>query len=572
MSAKILAAVLALTSAGLIHAAGDPAPTKAGGKRPALAQALRDNSEDVLGRTVFQSLLGEFALQRGDLELGVTAWADLARRTRDPKVLARATEVAAFARQYELALELVQAWLQVEPESTKAKQSLSSLLVLTNRLDDLAPQIAKLLDEDKTNLPGNLLHLNRMLARHTDKKAVQRLVDRVAQPYASVPEAHLAMAQAAISASDEARALNETAQALQLRPEWEAAVLLQAQLLARQSPTSAIVSLDAFVQRHPDARDARLSLARLLISDKRYPESRIHFERLLKEAPDSPEVIYPAAMLALQQGDTQTGRRLLEKLLNSDFPDKSTLHFFIGQIEDEQHKTDGALAHYQQVTVGDQYIAARSRAAQLLQQQGKVAEARALLQDTKSNSPSEKAHLLLAESQLLRETGQGKEALVLLERALVDQPDNVELLYEAALLAERQGRPDLLESRLRHLLRLRPDHPHALNALGYSWAERSINLGEAEILIGKALKLTPEDPFIMDSLGWVYFRQGRLPEALATLEKAYAQRADPEIAAHLGEVLWSLNRQGEARRLLQAAAKQHPDNQVLGDIIKKLLP
>lgn len=571
MSARILAAALALALTGPLHAAGD-APAKAAGKRPALAQALRDSSEDVLGRTVFQSLLGEFALQRGDLELGVTAWADLAKRTRDPKVLARATEVAAFARQYELALELVQAWLQVEPESTKAKQTLSSLLVLANRLDDLAPQIAKLLDEDKANLAGNLLHLNRMLARHSDKKAVQRLVDRVARPYASVPEAHLAMAQAAIGAADEARALDEAAQALQLRPDWEAAALLQAQLLARQNPATAIVALDAFVRLHPGARDARLSLARLLITDKRYPEARGHFDRLLKEVPDSPEVIYPAAMLALQQGDSDTGRQLLEKLLNSDFPDKSTLHFFIGQLDDEQRKPDSALAHYQQVTVGDQYIAARARAAQILQQQGKLAEARALLQNTQGNSPSEKSHLLLAESQLLREAGQNKEALALLERALIDQPNDIELLYEAALLAERQGQPEVLESRLRHLLRLRPDHPHALNALGYSWAERSINLGEAEILIGKALKLTPEDPFIMDSLGWVYFRQGRLPEALSTLEKAYALRADPEIAAHLGEVLWSLNRQAEARRLLQAAAKQHPDNQVLADIIKKLLP
>jgi len=572
MSAKLIAAALALASAGLLHAAGDAAPPKAGGKRPAIAQSLRDNSEDVLGRTVFQSLLGEFALQRGDIELGVTAWADLAKRTRDPKVLARATEVAAFARQYELALELVQAWLQVEPESTKAKQMLSSLLVLANRLDDLAPQIAKLLEEDKGNLAGNLLQLNRMLARHTDKQAVQHLIDRVASPYTSLPEAHFAMAQAAIGANDERRALAEATQAQQLRPDWEGAVLLRAQLLTRQSNGQAIELLDEFVRQHPAARDARLGLARLLISDKRYGEAREHFGRLLKELPNSPEVLYPAAMLALQQGDAGTGRGLLEKLLNSEFPDKSALHFFIGQIDDEQRRLDSALTHYRQVSTGDQYIAARSRAAQILLQQGKLDEARSLLHQTKGSSASEKTHLLLAEAQLLREAGRQAEALGLLDEVLLQQPDNIELLYETALLAERLGQPALLERRLQHLLRLRPDHPHALNALGYSLAERNTRLGEAEALIGKALQLTPDDPFIMDSLGWVYFRQGRLPEALDALEKAYGLRADPEIAAHLGEVLWAMQRPGDARRLLHEAARQHPDNDVLKATIQKLLP
>ena len=147
--------------------------------------------------------------------MGVSAWADLARRTRDPEVIARAAEVAAATRQYELALELTALWLQVEPESTKARQTESTLLLLANRLDDLAPQLASLLEQDKANIAGNLMHLNRMLGRHSDKKAVQRLIDRVATPYGNLPEAHFAMGLAAANADDLMHAQGEFQKALQ---------------------------------------------------------------------------------------------------------------------------------------------------------------------------------------------------------------------------------------------------------------------------------------------------------------------------------------------------------------------
>lgn len=571
MQPKLIVAALTfalgLTHSGLSLAAGET-PTKATGKR-ADTQAA---SENLLARTVFQSLLGEFALQRGDIKLGVDAWSDLAVRTRDPKVLARATEVAGQARQYDRALELLNIWLEVEPDSAKAKQTQSSLLLMADRIDDLAPQLASVLEQDKPNLAANLLQLNRIVARHADKKAAQALIDRVAAPYDTMPEAHFAMAQAAANAGDNLRALAETEKALLLRPDWETAALARAQLQARQSNLTAIDSLTDFVDRNPGARDARLALARLLINEKQYKESRQHFERLIKDNPDNPEVIYPVAMLALQQGDTSTGRSQLEKLLTTDYPDKSTVHFFLGQLEQEQKKPEAALQHYRQVTAGDQYIPARSRAAQILLQQGKPDEARELLRSTRTSNSTEQTQLILAESQLLREAGRLNDAYITLASALTSQPDNLELLYEAALTAERIGKPEILETHLKHLLNLKPDHAHALNALGYSLAERNIRLPEARELIAKALSLMPEDPFIMDSLGWVLFRQGELEEALKTLEKAYGIKADPEIAAHLGEVLWAMERKDDARRVLKDAAKAFPDNAVIKGAIQKLQP
>lgn len=571
MQPKRIAAALTL-ALGLTHwgyglAAGDPA-TKPSGKRPITHAA----SEDLLARTVFQALLGEFALRRGDAKLSSDAWADLAQRTRDPKVLARATEVASLARQYDRALELTKLWLEAEPDSVKAKQAQSSLLIQNNRIDDLAPQMSALLAQDKSNVGNNLLHLNRILGKISDKKAVQSLVDRVATPYDNLPEAHFAMAQAAANAGDNLRALNEAEKALQLRPDWEIAAIARAQLQARQSAQTAIDSLTNFVDSNPAARDARLALARLLISEKRYDDARGHFDRLLKENPDNPDVIYPVAMLALQHGDTTTGRTQLEHLLETDFPDKSTIHFFLGQLDQEQKKPQDALEHYRQVTTGEQYIPARSRTAQILIQQGKIDDAREVLHDTHSNSNADRTQLILTESQLLREANRQDDAYIVLEAALSAHPDNPELLYETALTAERIGKPERLDKHLKHLLELKPEHAHALNALGYSWAERNTRLPEAHDLIAKALKLSPEDPFIMDSMGWVLFRQGKLPEALQTLEKAYKLRADPEIAAHLGEVLWTANRKDEARSLLNDAAKANPDNEVLNLVIKKLFP
>jgi tetratricopeptide (TPR) repeat protein len=568
MPKKLIVAALIFAFAG--HSlAQAPAAKVAQQKKMA---GPRTAGEDTIGRTVFQALLGDIALQNGEITMGISAWADLAQRTRDPKVIARALEVAALAKQYDLAIELNKMWLEVEPDSAKAQQAQSSLLVLSNRLDELAPQLAAVLEEDKAALPANLMHLNRLLARHADKKAVQRLVDRLASPYSTIPEAHFAMGQAAANAGDAMRAQVEFEKALQQRPDWEAAALSRAQLQARLSSASAIASLSEFTERYPKATDARLALARLLITDKQYDAARKQFDGLLSENPNNPDVIYPVAMLALQQGDTATGRAQLEKLLTIDFPDKNAVHFFIGQIDDDEKKPAAALEHFRQVNAGDQYIAARSRAAQILFKQGKTDEAREIIQTTRAGDDKERTQLILAESQLLREAGRNDQAYTMLDAALAKQPDNSELLYETALTAERLGKFEVLETHLKRLLALKPDHAHALNAMGYSLAERNIRLSEAYELISRAQALAPEDPFIMDSMGWVLFRQGDLNKALSTLERAYKIKPDPEIAAHLGEVLWAMQRKDDARQILKEASAKNPDSEILASTIKKLTP
>lgn len=529
-------------------------------------------SADLIGRTVFQVLLGELALREGAVDLSLQAWADLAERTRDPKVLARAVEVASFAGDNARALQLVRIWLEVEPESSIARQSLVALLIQTRQLDQLRPHLANLLAADKENLPTNLLHLNRMLARVTDKAGVLELLDSLLADYRKLPEAHFALAQAALAANNEARALAETTEALRLRPDWEPAAIAHAKLLGRDNASAGIKDLAAFVKRHPRAREARLALGQMLVADKRLDEARQHFQRLLKDYPDEPSVLYPAAILALQAGDRDSGREQLTRLLDTGYPDKSAIHFLLGQIAQEAGEPEVAIGHFRQVTAGERYIAARGRVAVILLGQGKRDEAIALLRQTQGATPGERSQLALIEAQLLREAGDEAGAYGSLEKALQTAPNDPELLYDAALSAERLGRHEAMEAHLRHLLKLHPEHPHALNALGYSYADRNIRLDEAADLLSRASALMPEDAYIMDSMGWLQYRQGKLDEALKTLQNAYRLKADPEIAAHLGEVLWQLERRDEARSVWQAARVEHPENPSLNAVIEKFLP
>jgi tetratricopeptide (TPR) repeat protein len=536
------------------------------------AWATEQSAEDLLGRTVFQVLIGEFALRQGAVELSLDAWSDLAERTRDPRAISRAVEIAGLTGQTERAMRLVQLWLAIEPDAPQARQAHVALLIQSRQIDQLAPQIAALLASDQANLTNNLLHLNRMLARITDKPAVLQLLIELAADYPDVAEAHFAVAQAALAAGDEVRAIDATTRAITLRPSWEMAAIAHAKLIGRKNAAAGIEELSSFVRQNRDARNARLALAQMLIVEKRFPAARQQYEILLKESPDDPEIIYPAAILALQSGEHTTGRQLLERLLTTGFPDKSSIHYFLGQIAQEAGETDKAMEHFGQVSAGERYIAARTRVALLLLSQGKTDAALQQLRNTRGASPAERTQLALAEAQLLRESGDQSGAYSAVEKALRSAPDDPELLYDAALTAERIGKHQVMEAHLRHLLTRHPEHAHALNALGYSLAERNIRLEEAAQLLDKAIMLAPNDAYIMDSLGWLQYRQGRLPEALTTLENAYRIKADPEIASHLAEVLWMLERRDEARRVLLEARKRNPDSAVLNAAIEKFQP
>ena len=581
LSIRPLIAALAMALAAHVAvaddavAAGKTAPAARAAKRQSAAPpAGQPRPADVdyaeqPGALVYQVLLAEIALQRGDVLLASRAYADLALRTRDPKVFERSVEVAAYARRYDLALEMARRWLEVEPDAKRAQQLLVGAMIQSNQLDELAPYLVRLLEIDRAELPANLLGLNRMFVRNPDRLGVFRLIEKVCRPFFGIAEAHYAIAVAAGAAGVTERALAETQRALELRPGWEMVALFRAQLLARTSQAEAVAFMQDFVERYPQAHDVELVLARTLLGEKRYGEAGRHFDKLVVEYPGRGEVVYPAAMLALQRNETARAESLLKELLRADGPDKNLAYFYLGQIAEDGKRDAEAAAYYAQVGAGEQYVPAQVRGARLLAAQGRADEARRGLQAAQAAHPEARIQLLIAEASLLREAKRTQEAFELLDRELATTPEQPDLLYESALLAERLGRLDVLETRLRKLIALRPDSAQAYNALGYSFAERGIRLTEARELIEKALSLSPDDGFILDSLGWVLYRQGDYAGALTALERAYRQRDDAEIAVHLGEVLSALGRNEEARVLLFEAQRRFPDNEALSEAINK---
>lgn len=538
----------------------------------AQSSAASPSPAGLSGQMIYQVLLAEIALQRGNAELASKAYSSLALRTRDPKVLERTVEVAGYARRFDLATEAARMWLEIEPDSVRARQLLTSVMILSNKLDELAPNLIRMLESDKNSLAANLLGLNRTFARHKDRLAVYVLLEKVCRPFFGLAEAHYTVAMAASSAGVHERALAEVLRALELRPDWDMAALLGAQLVSRESPDKGIAFLQEFVERNPGAHDAQLHLARALVGEKRYAEAQKHFDQLLKDFPDNPEVVYPVAILALQQNNLELAESQFKHLLTLSLPDKSIAYYYLGQITEETKRNDEALAYYSKVGPGEQYLNAQMRRANILAGQGQLDLARKLLSEANVSTPEQKIQFAIAEAGLLRQAKQTQAAFDLLDTLFAGQPEQPDLLYETALLAERLGRMDVLETRLRKLIELRPDSAQAYNALGYSFADRNQRLPEARELIEKALKLAPDDVFILDSMGWVLFRQGDLPGALTYLERAYGRRDDAEIAAHLAEVLWASNRQDEARGLLRTAQQKHPANEALAETVKKFAP
>lgn len=519
----------------------------------------------------YQYLLAEIAGVRGQLPIASAAMSDMARQTQDAGVARRAAELALAARQYGDALVATRIWIEHEPESPAANQMMVALLAGTGHLDELREHLRKLMKQDPAQAAEMLLRLNRLFARVADKNEALRQIEAITAEQLQLPEAHMARAQAAYAADQRELAMQSLDRALSLRPNWEAAVLFKSLLLQQQ--TAAVVTLlEPFVRNNPQSLDARITLARALVAEKRYADARAQFERASASAPDNIDVKYALALLALQLKDNIKAEALLRELVAMEHPESSVLRTYLGQLAEDRQANAEAIEWYSKVGPGPQQVPAFARAAQLLFKAGRVDEARTMLQALPANSDAERAQRVITEAQLLRESNRFDDAWKVLDRAATEQPGQPELVYEAALAADRIGQYERMESLLRQLIRQKPDYAHAYNALGYSFAERSIRLDEAVVLIDKALSLAPDDPFILDSKGWVLYRKGDKEGALAALQKAFALRPDPEIAAHMGEVLWMLGRKDEARKLWQDMLKANPGHEVLLETIKKFAP
>jgi tetratricopeptide (TPR) repeat protein len=498
-----------------------------------------------------------------------------AQQTRDPRLARRAAEIGLQAHQAPESLAAVRLWRELAPASDEASQAYLGLSLDTDDLSEAERIFTQRLAQTSVQArPMAMYQAQQYLARARSKAAASALLDRLLAPYADTFEARVLLAQNAYVRGDNAAARTLAQSALDLKPDSEIAVLTQAQVTEAPAEQSAL--LTRFLVAHPQAREVRSALARLLVSEKRYAEARKQFEVLLKQQPDNTTTLYAVGFLAIQLGDRAAAEKYLSRYVavfdRSAGEEPGKILLILSSLAEERGDLKTAMRRAEQVGEGDaeHYLTAQLRRAQIMAKQGNVEVARAFLATLRPEEAADQARLVLAQSQILRDAGKLEAAYAVLDEGAKRHPANPDLLYDFALLAEKTGRLDIMESTLRRVMAQVPDNHHAYNALGYSLAERNVRLPEALELVDKALKMAPDDPFIMDSVGWVHYRMGNLDQAESYLRRAYALRNDVEIGVHLGEVLWHKGQKADAQKLWREARAKDPKNDTLKSTLARL--
>ena len=552
LAGKRLSAVSVLCALLLAVAPGPSAWAQASSTGAASAAAkpsaaANRESRALTGELFYQILVGELSLRQGDTGAGFSLLLDAARKTQDAQLFSRALDVALQARSGDGALAAARDWSRAFPQDRKANSQWLDILVALGKVEDtLEPLQRELNLAPDVERNAVILALPRRFARVANKKLAADTVAQALQPF-TTQGPHAAAAWSSIGRlrlahEDTAAALQAAQQGLGADPSATAPALLALELASRKSDAALeLVRQSLARQTQPDLG---LAYVRLLIEWQRYDEAQAQLEALTRQFPELPEAWLVLGSMQFERGQAAQAEEALNRYVT------------LAQRHPNANTARG-LAQ------------AQSRRAELLARQGRLDEGRQLLSSLPSATQEQQRSRLLAEVQLLREHRQWQAAYDLLDQQNQGDPD---LIYEQAMVAEKMERHDEMERLLRSVIAKVPDHHNAYNALGYSLADRNVRLQEAKQLITKALSLSPDDAFITDSLGWVEFRLGNLTAALMHLQKAFNNRPDAEIAAHLGEVLWRLKRPDEARRIWREGLQLAPHNDTLQQTLQRLQP
>ena len=517
---------------------------------------------------VYKYLLGEVAMQRGESTLASQLFLDLAKQTLDPRLAERAARAAVFANQPGIALQASTLWAELDPGSQEAQQASSQLLIASGNLKEAKPHMQKLLAQEDKRANG-FLYLNGLLANQKDKNEVLNAITELAAPYPKLPEAHFSVAQAALIADKRDVAQKELDTANKLRPGWELAAQMQGQMFLKDSPDKAIAFYQGFLKQYPKANDVRMAYAKTLVSQKRFAEAKPEFVKLVESSNGSPEISAVVGLLSLESSDYPMADKYLQQSISSGFKDPEQLYGYLGRSAERQKDDAKALNWYDKIQGGDHYLDGRLSAASVIARTKNVDAAIKMLDEVDDLAPEQQILIIQTKTNMLSLVKRNQESFDLLDKAASTWPNSAEIVYDHAMAAERVGKYDIMETELRKLIKAKPDFAAAYNALGYSFADRNVKLPEAQTLLETAVKLAPDDHYMLDSLGWVHYRLGNLDKAADFLRKAYAVQADPEIAAHLGEVLWKQGKLEEAKKLWASALKDFPENDVLLATTKK---
>ena len=518
---------------------------------------------------VYKFLLAEIAAQRGDLNSAGHIYLDLAKLTKDLTIARRATDIAGFARNGRLAMDSAQVWSELDQNSIEAKQILAELLIASGNLAKAKPLIEELLQKEQTRADG-FLYLNGLLAKVENKKNALRFIINIAKPYPKLAEAHFSIAHAAFFAGDKKLAQKELNIVNSLKPDWQTAALFQGFILSQEWPEKAVEFYRNYLEKYPDANEVRLEYAKVLTSLKKFALAKQEFLKLVNGSLASPEISLTVALLAVELEDSKLAEEYLNQSLERGYNQPDRIYLYLARIHDERGEAKKALSYLDKVASGEFFMDAKLYAAEIISKSQSVDDAINSLDQYKNLNEQEKLKFLQAKTALYFNNNRAQDAWTLMAKEEENFKNVPEFKFDYALLAEKMGNTLLMEQLLKEAIKLKPDYALAYNALGYSYADRNIKLQEAKKYIEIALSIQPNNHYILDSMGWVYFRLGDLDIAYQFVKKAYDIKADPEIAAHLGEILWKQGKQIEAKRIWNESLTINPSNTVLVETSQRL--
>ncbi|WP_273429659.1 tetratricopeptide repeat protein [Chitinibacter tainanensis] len=559
--------------ASTLPPAATPSPTPAAADND--ADALPQYSEAQLPKLemsdelMLRFLVGDIAAQRGQFGLAAEAWVDLARKSKDPRVAQRAAQLAVASGQLVLAQEATEIWIAAAPEALAARQLMVSLLLRSGRLIEAKPHLQAMFAAKPSEVAPFFLQMHQLWPKEVDRQAVLDLTLELTARYDNLPEAHFARAVGYGGAKQIDPALAELNLALKQRPDWEPAVLYKVQLLEGKDPQASAQLLAQAAKNNPQSLGVVLAQARLAADSGELVPALSAYEQVLAKNPDQLEALIGHGLVAMQLNEVAKAQRSLLRAVTLNPAATSQLAPYLGQVAEQQHQYQDAVDWYLKAGTDKQALL-QPRLPRLyakLGQQAKADQALAALPVATAKEQASKAQI---EAQVWRERRQLNKALAALDKAVAAQPDEAELFYDRSLYRDLAGDYAGAEADLREFLRQQPNSVNGLNALGYILANRTDRLVEADTYLGQAIAMQPDNPVILDSLGWLRFKQGKVAEAQQLLERAYRQMPDAEVAAHLAEVLAQQGDIARAKALLDEALARQPDDEVALETRRRL--
>ena len=519
---------------------------------------------------LYQLLLGEMAIQRGDFQTASNALAQAAKDSQDYRVAERATRVSLRAKKYGRAGDTARIWSDLQPEDTVPLEIIAMSLVADGQIDEAQAVVTDLLQRTDGNSGNVYRRLADLLSRQPNHEGALELMSRLVELYPDNPDIYFAQAYLADRLKESELVLTAIDKAMALRPNWEEAVLAKVtHLVNNQADRELVVGVcERFLKNNPKAKRVRLYLARYLVDQGELGPAFDEFTTLISYDSQNADALYAAGLLGLQLERYDEAEDYLEQNLQLR-PNNDQARLYLGQLAMQRERYQEAEQWYRSIRSEAYYFEAQIELSDLL---AETEDADTALEHLKALHPvdqDEYVRWVLAQEQALRRSKRLVEAKEVLDGAVERYPEDTELIYARGLLAAQLDLIDVHERDMRKLLVQDPNNAHALNALGYTLADTTDRYEEAQTLIEQALSIRPEDPFILDSMGWVQYRLGNHADAIAYLEKALTKREDAEIAAHLGEVLWVNGDQDRAKQVWLRALEKHPDNDVLRNTLEK---